>query len=155
MSVGVLRILRSIAGDVALSWGVLVIRDITSAYYVGRAKEAARPEILTISSEEFGGADFYFGPWRGETPRTFLPHEANDAWRGCFYDWALLIGGWNSYSIDGDEAGAIFADLYAYCVGDLIRKWLIYRNIECAYRFFLYTLCNLEKYAYMITTIFI
>ena len=36
---------------------------------------------------------------------------------GAPYDWALLIGGWNSDGIKSDEIQTIFPDLFLYCGG--------------------------------------
>ena len=56
-------------------------------------------------------------------PHVFLNQAESAAWWGGSYDWPLLQGGWISYGIGGGEIDPIFADLYAYCKGDLIRKW--------------------------------
>ena len=118
----VVRILRSIAGELSLSGDVLVLGDSTSAYCVDRKNEVSWSDLRARSSEACVGVNFYFESWSGTTPRAFLSQAANAAWWGCSYDWVLLVGGWNSYGINGEEIEAIFADLFTYCDEKLIRK---------------------------------
>ena len=118
----VVRILRSISGELSLSGGVLVLGDSTSAYCVDRMEEVSWSDLMARPAEACDGVNFYLESWPRATPRAFLSQVANAAWWGCSYDWVLLVGGWNSYGINGEEIETIFADLFTYCDEKLIRK---------------------------------
>ena len=107
------RTLRGIAGELSLFGDVLVLGDSTSAYCVDGKCELSRGESMAKLEGECG-VRFYFGECAGATPRDFWNQAENAAWGRRPCDWALLLGGWNSYGIDGGEVGAIFADFCAY-----------------------------------------
>ena len=121
MSDEVVRILRGMAGELSLFGDVLILGDSTSAYCVDRESELSWRDLREKAKAECG-INFYFESWSGATPRAFLNQAANAAWWGCSYDWVILLGGWNSYGIEGEEIGAIFSDLFAYCEENVIRK---------------------------------
>ena len=87
---------------------VLVIGDSTCAYCVDSEHEISRSDLRAKALEACGGVNFYFESWSGATPRSFSTHAVNASWWGVPYDWVLLIGGWNSDGIQGDEIHAIF-----------------------------------------------
>ena len=117
----VVRILRGIAGELSLSGDVLVLGDSTSAYCVDRMSELTWNELRGNLSRECG-VGFHFEAWSGATPRAFLNQAENASWRGRAYDWVLLLGGWNSYGIEGGEVETIFTDLFTFCMQNIIRQ---------------------------------
>ena len=121
MSDEVVRILRGMSGELSLFGDVLILGDSTSAYCVDRRSELGRRDLREKAKAECG-INFYFESWSGATPRAFLNQAAKAAWRGCSYDWAILLGGWNSRGIDIGEIATIFPDLFVYRNENLIRK---------------------------------
>ena len=71
----VVRILRSISGELSLSGDVLVLGDSTSAYCVDRENEVSWPDLRARSSEACAGVNFYFESWSVATPRAFLSRQ--------------------------------------------------------------------------------
>ena len=109
-----MRILRGITEELSLRGDVHVVGDSTSAYCVDRQREFSRPDLREKARDACGGVNFYFESWSGATPRSFSTQANNAAWRGLSYDWILLIGGWNSDGVNGDEIRTAFPDLFSY-----------------------------------------
>ena len=118
----VVRILRGITDELGIRGNVLVIGDSTSAYCVDRERELSWSDLREKARSACGGVNFYFESWSGATPRSFLTQANNASWWGLSYDWVLLIGGWNSDGMNGDEIKTAFAELFSYCCEHLVRK---------------------------------
>ena len=115
-----MRILRGITDALGLRGDVLVIGDSTSAYCVDRERELSWFDLREKASAACEGVNFYFESWSGATPGSFLTQASNASRWGYTYDWVLLIGGWNSDGMSGDEIKIAFADLFSYCCEHLV-----------------------------------